>query len=417
MSVSLLFGSFVIYSGAEKIDNADTIQPSQAYKNEYPIVFVHGLFGWGQYEGINGMLPYWGATTGDLCDYLTSEGWECYSASVGPLSSAWDRACELYAQLTGTTVDYGEAHSKQHGHHRYGRTYSNPFFEGWGSDKKVHLIGHSFGGTTVRMLMYLLTNGDENEVAAAGDSVSPLFTGGKEDYVQSVTTICTPHNNVPTYYLTKRTGIWNNAILIHAFVVSLIGRSPLNGTVVDYHLEQFGLTNIPGKNNAERYLKAVKNFLKNTDDTCQYDLGPEGNKKLNDMLDISKNTYYFSYAYSATHKGLFGTYVPDRTINPLLFLISLWIGLHPTFKDKVTGTVYNEEWRDNDGLASTIAETYPFDEASTQFNEEDINRGVWNVMPIQKGDHGQAIGLYEKDEKTHSFYLNLLDMLNSLDKD
>ena len=76
-------------------------------KNEEPFIFVHGLNGWGGAEGINGIVPYWGATTGDLMSYLQSEGYECYSASVGPMSSAWDRACELYAQLVGSRVDYG----------------------------------------------------------------------------------------------------------------------------------------------------------------------------------------------------------------------------------------------------------------------------------------------------------------------
>ena len=75
-----------------------------------PVVFVHGLMGWGERAGLNSVLPYWGMTTGSLTAYLNSLGYETYSATVGPISSAWDRACELYAQLTGTTVDYGAAH-------------------------------------------------------------------------------------------------------------------------------------------------------------------------------------------------------------------------------------------------------------------------------------------------------------------
>ena len=43
---------------------------------------------------------------------------------------AWDRACELYARLTGTTVDYGIAHSAEKGHDRFGITYNEPLFEG-----------------------------------------------------------------------------------------------------------------------------------------------------------------------------------------------------------------------------------------------------------------------------------------------
>lgn len=58
-------------------------------KNEQPFIFVHGLNGWGGAEDINGIMPYWGATTGDLMHYLQNKGYDCYSASVGPLNSAW----------------------------------------------------------------------------------------------------------------------------------------------------------------------------------------------------------------------------------------------------------------------------------------------------------------------------------------
>ena len=95
---------------------------TQSGATRYPTVYVHGLMGWGERAGLNSVLPYWGMTTGSLTAYLNSLGYETYSATVGPISSAWDRACELYAQLTGTTVDYGAAHAAAHDHARYGIT-------------------------------------------------------------------------------------------------------------------------------------------------------------------------------------------------------------------------------------------------------------------------------------------------------
>ena len=146
-------------------------------------MFVHGLMGWGQRAGINAMLPYWGMTTGSLTSYLNSLGYETYSATVGPISSAWDRACELYAQLTGTTVDYGAAHAAAHDHARYGITYDQPLFSGWGTKRAVNLVGHSFGGATTRQFLELMANGSAEEVAAAkaaGTAPSPLFTRRQE---------------------------------------------------------------------------------------------------------------------------------------------------------------------------------------------------------------------------------------------
>ena len=90
---------------------------------DYPFVFVHGLMGWGERSMLDPIMPYWGMTTGNLMKYLNSKGYESYAAQVGPLSGAWDRACELYAQLVGGTVDYGAAHSAAKGHDRYGITY------------------------------------------------------------------------------------------------------------------------------------------------------------------------------------------------------------------------------------------------------------------------------------------------------
>lgn len=145
--------------------------------NKYPVVFVHGMFGWGENESINKFIPYWGATTGSLIEYLLRNSIECYSASVGPMSSAWDQACELYAQLMGTTVDYGEFHSNKFAHKRFGRTYENPLFPNWSENNKVHLIGHSFGGNAIRLLAHLLKYGAPKEVEISEKDVSPLFIG------------------------------------------------------------------------------------------------------------------------------------------------------------------------------------------------------------------------------------------------
>lgn len=42
-------------------------------------------------------------------DFLREKGYDCHAASVSPTGSAWDRACELYAQLAGKRTDYGAA--------------------------------------------------------------------------------------------------------------------------------------------------------------------------------------------------------------------------------------------------------------------------------------------------------------------
>ena len=69
----------------------------------------------------------------------------------GGLSSLHDRACEIFYQIKGGRVDYGEDHASEFCHARYGRTFSG-LYPAWSSSSPIHIVGHSLGGTTVRML-------------------------------------------------------------------------------------------------------------------------------------------------------------------------------------------------------------------------------------------------------------------------
>ena len=136
-----------------QIDNL-TLDKEQ---NNYPVVLVHGFLGWGRDEVAG--FKYWGGTT-DLQEKMRDSGYEVYTATVGPISSNWDRACELYAYIVGGTVDYGEAHSSKYGHDRYGRTYPG-LYKKVSDANKIHLVGHSMGGQTVRTITQLLSEGSE----------------------------------------------------------------------------------------------------------------------------------------------------------------------------------------------------------------------------------------------------------------
>ena len=78
--------------------------PAAGGRTPYPAVFVHGLLGWGARDALYRAVPYWGLAAGDALGYLNACGYDCRAASVGIISSAWDRACELYAELTGGTA-------------------------------------------------------------------------------------------------------------------------------------------------------------------------------------------------------------------------------------------------------------------------------------------------------------------------
>ena len=129
--------------------------------NNYPFVLIHGYLCWGNEDRINDVCPTYGMWNGSAKTTLQDAGYIADTPSVGPFTGMWDRACELYAFIKGGTVDYGKVHSERIGHDRFGKTYPG-FVPNWGEldeagkIQKVNLIGHSFGGPTVRTLIHLL---------------------------------------------------------------------------------------------------------------------------------------------------------------------------------------------------------------------------------------------------------------------
>lgn len=379
----------------------------------YPIVFVHGMFGWGENEGVNRVAPYWGGTTGSIVDYLREINCDCYAASVGPLSGAWDQACELYAQLMGTVVDYGEVHSKRYGHKRYGRRYNLPMIKNWSAENKIHLVGHSFGGNAVRMLTHLLTHGAPKEVEASGEDVSPLFKGGNEDLVFSVTTICSPLNGTSAYQTAERMKIVHPLRHIAYIYAGVLGRSSINGRIVDFHLEQFDLTHVPGRSDSES-LRMVYQKMKDNKDNIEYDMSPEGASRMNENIEISPNVYYFSYPFNSVRTfGQKQVRIPVDVRNPLLFVTSSLMVANSKHNQIKGVEAYDYE---NDGLVNVRSQLYPHDEPSADYSDiNSVGKGEWTVMPVINADHGMAIGLFGNKECTRRFFIKLVEKLRLLE--
>ena len=424
--LSLLLAVLLLCSLMPACASAENANP----EDEYPFVFVHGLMGWGDRSMLDPIVPYWGMTTGNLMKYLTSKGYESYAAQVGPLSGAWDRACELYAQLTGTRVDYGAAHSAEKGHDRYGITYETPLFEGWSAEKKVNLIGHSFGGATTRLLLELLANGSAEEVAAAkaaGTEVSPLFEGGKGDWVYSLTAVAAPHNGT-TFIETCDISTKVVTDFIYNFGASL-GFTKLKG-VYDLQLEHFGIYRQEDETDLQ-YLVRVLNssdFMSHNDNAI-YDLTIDNALKINDGIEMQKNVYYFSVCGDATHESaVSGNQVPDSSVFMLLKPFAAMMGKY--YDETTAGGVYiDKTWLPNDGMVNVVSGLYPVNsqlkcvnaDGSQAFvvcdgyNKQDYASGIWNVLPTQPYDHLSIVGgiLSNTVSNTRHLYLELISRVTS----
>lgn len=375
-------------------------------KNQYPFVFVHGLLGWGERDDINAIVPYWGLAGANILPFLRAGGTQCYAASVGPVSSAWDRACELYAQLTGTTADYGIAHSAEFGHARFGISYDKPLFEGWSAEKKANLIGHSFGGTTIRLFLDILADGRPEEVAAAkkaGTAVSPFFEGGRGDWVHSISAIGTPHNGTTFFEANP----YSAAVIrsVYLTYAKALGITKHKG-VYDFKLDQFGILKKSDESLADAVSRVIGSGKLPKEDSAYGDLSVDRALAINDRISLRDKVYYFSYPGSKTIISLMSySHRPCLTMTPALKVFAADIG---GYYDKKTagGNYIGKDWAENDGLVNTISAKYPTRSDGKCLTEggsagfvlqssmccNNALPGVWNVMPVANCDHLALIG-------------------------
>lgn len=405
VAVCLLIGiGAIAFSGKEKNPIADLVEDVP-----YTYVLVHGMGGWGEKAAMNDVSPYWGSTSGSISSYLRTQNIQVVEATVGPFSSAWDRACELYAQLTGTKVDYGEAHSKEHGHARFGRTYTEPLVERWDKKAKINLIGHSFGGNTVRLLTSLLEYGSEAEQKASPDDCSPLFEGGKGKYVNSVTTLASPHNGSTLFYCLDY-GPFVELALNLLYTTDGVGNIS-NVSLLDFQLEHFGISS--DNHNTSVLISGTFGSGK---DNAFYDLSPHGAKELNSRIKLVDSVYYFSYAYCTTTEApIFGNQVPTKDTMGVLMVPAGMIGAYTNNRADAQ-MVIDETWKPNDGLVNVISAQHPTDDAHVDYvaGETKVKSGQWYVFPTLTGDHGTVIGMKGNTDETRKFYMDHIAIIDSL---
>jgi triacylglycerol lipase len=379
--------------------------------NDYPIILVHGLLGFGRDELFG--FKYWGGFA-DLEEELRKAGYETYTAAVGPVSSGWDRACELYACIKGGGVDYGVAHSMEFGHDRYGRTYPGLYPE-WGEVdpatgkvRKVHIIGHSLGGPTGRALIQLLEQG----APVPGQGDHPLFRGGKS-WVCSLTTISSPHDGTTLAYRYD----WNQSLIKPAFtfLISISSSSP--DLYYDFKLDQWGLCRSPGEDFSSYRDRVVHSDIwVRSKDTAYWDGCPEGAMELNGWVRAQPSVYYFSWATEATYLDpLSGTQVPEIGVPGHMASIARFIGSYS--REDETDLPIDSSWWQNDGIVNTNSMDGPTlgsTDRIQQFSGIPV-AGQWNYMGLLESvDHLDIIGIPTADNDLKRWYLSLADLLASL---
>lgn len=372
-------------------------------QNKDPNIFVHGLTGFG-YGELGPKLHYWGGNTQDIIGDVTALGYNGMEAVVSPFGSNWDRACELYAYIKGGTVDYGAVHSAKYGHERYGRTFPG-IYPTWGADNKVHLIGHSQGGQTSRLIETLLREGSAEErtyAEAKGDVLSDLFQGDKQ-WVTSVTAIATPHNGTQVASMAR--ALVNNLIYTAAFMAN----SQSINLSYDFKLDQWGLRQKPGETSSA-YLKRImaSKVWTSNEDIVLHEFTTTGAQKLNNETNLSSETYYSSFSGNASYTLTGRNYYPLRTVCATYALPAAYIGS--------TGPL---DMRSNDGLVPVKSALSPSNQTSMTANNQ-LKKGIWNVEATIEGwEHMDFVGqdfiqAPKLKKQVHDFYITIVKRNQSL---
>lgn len=391
-------------------------------KNKFPIVFVHGAMGWGEDDLWNKFMRYYGFVRMDIPRMCRTIGLEAVAPSLGPYVPCWDRACDLWAQLVGGTVDYGEVHSKRYKHDRYGRTYDKPLIPDWGElddegkRKKICLIGHSFGAPAVRVFMSILAEGSAEEREATPESeLSEFFKGGKADWVHAITTFAGVNNGLTLVEIFGEdvcAPLWSG---LH-FLISLIMDIPIARVIYDMKFDQYHLTSKPGGIYTPIWEKwrGARNMAQKQLNSMVHEVTFPGSAELTaEYPGPYPNVYYFCYAGAATEyndKGYAVTrremFSPTRVVGPITGRLKM--------KPNDRSPGFDESWRQSDTLVSVKTAQNPLSEPAEDYVSMDECRpGVWYKMPLESKDHLAYMGVGEENEIYGAFMLSVITrMLN-----
>ncbi len=371
-----------------------------------PIVFCHGLFGWGERQ--LGGYPYFVCARRlerkepDACPPFLFP-------STGPISSIHDQACELFYQLKGGTINFGKDHSERFCHARYSRDYSGcGMYPEWSAERPLDFVAHSMGALVVRKLQYLLETG----FFSREDGVD---YGTSSRWIRSVTSVAGVHNGSTLTWILgadEDTGIARNDATALRLLTRLITRyaalqqrfSSLTEWY-DLRLDQWGIErNGDLSGSLTRILEDPAFYA--SKDWALYDLTPNALEEFNAETREYADTWYYSYVTRSTVPLFFNLEFPVPYWTHF-FLIPFAIKM-AFFRPKSARwkKIITAKWHANDGMCPSWSQDIPKlgrDSSSIFPSQKNKSRnkrtpeslgslesGVWHlVRRFRKVDHGE----------------------------
>ncbi|KAF9270020.1 alpha/beta-hydrolase [Marasmius fiardii PR-910] len=402
-----------------------------------PLVIVEGFLG-------RSSPTCWG----DFEQFLRCELEGCTRkaifTSVGPVSSLHDRACELYYSLASGRVDYGEEHSKQHGHARYGRTCDEGLYPQWSQRYPLHFLGHSVGGPTILKLQHLLKSGH------FGDHAHP-------DMILSVNTVFSPFRGTQLVYtLGERVDAapavrplsWGAFIAKGVHIVSYL--SPFLPRILDLHTDSRALSF-----NDISFLSFLKQLWRSdwaeSRDATPYDVTfAAADEREAEMEGKTwSQTFYRSFSGAMTHKNSESNqHLPTFGFGPIpLYFTSRAIGTFdfsqieppPSFLKQCSPTSsrdlergeakeyesLSEQYYANDGVVPVFSQWHPYScsvtecqhsKSPTSNNHDSLQPGVWYVHEIEDAHHLSLVPSFLLTTRQRQYWIDLGQWLTEIDR-
>ena len=425
-----------------------SISAGASATNNYPIVLVHGFLGFGPEQFTQSGFKYWGGFD-DIAGHMRTHRGKhtVFAVSVGSISSSWDRAAEMYYQIKGGCVDYGIAHASGAGHADERRLpgkcwaadpsnnpdhYPIALYPAWDAQHPIHLLGHSQGGQTIRLLVQLLEHGSPHGDEGGGE----LYKGGKTGWVFSVTTIASPNDGT-----TLRDAI-GDLVPMAMDWAALIARmadpadigQPKSPTLAPSNSRHLAPPSGQGEA-ADRVNAPVWN--QEVFDSAQHEMGPDGAHEFNQWVRTSPTVYYFSMSNSATEAGSWCCNQTDRMLAPLQLpayqyprqdmapltkpYAGEWIvpslgrrGIGSYTQSAAGRVQIDSRWFRNDGVVNTVSMRAPSGQPVRDYDGRAV-RGVWNFLQEYKGlDHFDMIGWPKSGRRVYPIYDKVSEILYGL---
>jgi len=412
-------------------------QPSAAC----PVVLVSGFLGpanehWCKY--------YWGEAIG-----LNTPESPVILASVSCVGSCHDRACEIYAQLRGCRVDYGEDHAAECGHDRFGRDYTGKGkWPHWDEAHPVHLVGHSFGGNTVRALRYLLAcdffgHGTSSAFLRSTTTLSAPIKGTLLTYMLGASEDHDPSRPVRRFSTGYMLGM---GVHLYELVAPRVGLDRFVDLGMDYWrfgeggLKAFFRSHGSGpEGGGSPPIRALDNAAHD----MTFAAAQEWCERVRRVLDA--DPYAFEFNLVAKKAGIL-TYtiqkarerlmpegrlvsLPSLIYNSILVCRDLWVSLGASsvnssdfglvIQDKGKQRVDDHLVGESDGLCSSAAQfesdlVLGIGEAQRLAQHNQLRPGQYTIPLPDKHDHFSIVPFPDEAADQHTFFADLFAMLRSL---